>query len=106
VTSPGRTADDELLDTLALEHGPSEIPFAAAVLTCAGLSAEEMQDYWERFAEALRKLSALATLTALWHEHYDEADLPAGMSHQEGAIQLACDEADQARRALVSGAGS
>jgi hypothetical protein len=105
VTSPARTADDELLDTLALEHGPAEIPFAAAVLTCAGLSAEEMADAWTIFAEALAKHHALQSREQDWSVHYDEEDLPPGASPQEAAIEMAAEEAHYARLALKNGTG-
>jgi hypothetical protein len=100
------TPDEVTLDALALrQDAPEGIPFMAAVLSWPGYSAQEMESRWEEFAGALRKLHALATLTAPWHEYYNEEDLPHGLSHQEAAIQLAATEADDARQALRFGTG-
>ena len=100
-------ADDEALDAMALGCDAADaIPFGAAVLSWPGFSAEEMEQAWQQFAEALRKVHALDSREVPWHEHYAEADLPPGMDLQDAAVQKACEEADDARRYLVAGAGS
>lgn len=98
-------ADDELLDTLALAHGPGDVPFGAGFLSWPGHDAEALQACWETFAEALRKLHALDSRERHWCEFYDEAALPPGMDLQDAAVQLAAQEAEDARRVLVHGNG-
>lgn len=64
-------------------------------------AGEETQAAREHLDECIKTLNALAAGCMHWSERYSEEDLPPGMPLQETAIQLACGEADEARRALL-----
>ena len=58
---------------------------------------------WDTLADALRRLRDLETDAQPWHAYYGEEDLPAAPSKQEAAIDLATQEAVDARMALIGG---
>lgn len=102
----------ETLDAAALHCNPAEgVPFFAVVMS--DLTAEELQKAWDHFCDRLRVVRALDMNLRHWSlEFGDEAlrpfcdeERPTDAALQEAAVQLACEEADLARRALLDGSG-
>jgi hypothetical protein len=99
------TSDDiETLDTLALWSPPAlGVPFIAGAMSWPGFTAQQMQEAWEAFQEAIEWREGLATGMRHWCERWDEDALPPGDGPQAAAIQLACEVADEARNHLLHG---
>ena len=104
-----RLLDEQFEAIAAWERPGCDIPplVEAAVLATAGdmlRTPEQRQDAWERFQAAVLKRDALGQPDDKpWFEVYDEVALPPAGTHQEAAIQLACQELDDARRWLLTG---
>lgn len=101
------TEDDaETLRTLALWAG-DECPFAAGAMAWHGYGSdpEGLEDAWQQWREAYRRLSDLSgPRERAWFEVYDYADIwGAEGTEQENAIQMAASEADDALDRFLHG---
>lgn len=101
---PLSASDVEALDILALRTDPAEgIPFIAGVLSCPSFTLQQMEEAWQAYQEAVRWRDALTNGIRDWSEKYKEADLPAGGTPSEAALELARTVADEARNHLMNG---
>ncbi len=71
-------------------------------MTAPAITREAADPGWERLAELLSLVHDLDSRAVHWSAAYPLDALPPGLDCQDAAVQLARDEADDARRALVS----